>query len=63
MDELTVSLVTEELGRGGCAGIATAVGANSLACYPILIAGNEEQKKNISPWPARAALLVLPDRA
>ena len=44
MDELTVSLVTEELGRG-CAGIATAVGANSLACYPILIAGNEEQKK------------------
>ncbi|NLZ29097.1 MAG: acyl-CoA dehydrogenase [Firmicutes bacterium] len=44
MDELTVSLVTEELGRG-CAGIATAVGANSLACYPILIAGSEEQKK------------------
>ena len=44
MDELTVCLVTEELGRG-CAGIATAVGANSLACYPILIGGNEEQKK------------------
>ncbi len=44
MDELTVCLVTEELGRG-CAGIATAIGANSLACYPILIAGDEEQKK------------------
>ncbi len=44
MDELTVCLVTEELGRG-CAGIATAVGANSLASYPILIAGNEDQKK------------------
>ena len=44
MDELTVCLVTEELGRG-CAGIATAVGANSLACYPIIIAGNEEQKE------------------
>ncbi len=44
MDEVTVCLVTEELGRG-CAGIATGIGANSLAGLPILLAGNEEQKK------------------
>ncbi len=44
MDELSLCLVSEELGRG-CAGIATSVGANSLACYPILLAGNEQQKK------------------
>jgi len=44
MDEATLCLVFEELGRG-CAGIATSVGANSLASLPILIAGSEEQKK------------------
>ncbi len=44
MDEVTLCLVTEELGRG-CAGIATGVGANALAGLPILLAGNEEQKK------------------
>lgn len=44
MDEVTVCLVTEELGRG-CAGIATGIGANSLAGLPILLAGSEEQKK------------------
>ncbi len=44
MDEVTVCLVTEELGRG-CAGIATGIGANSLAMLPILLAGSEEQKK------------------
>ncbi len=43
MDEITVCLVTEELGRG-CAGIATGVGANSLAMLPIQLAGSEEQK-------------------
>lgn len=43
MDEVTLCLVTEELGRG-CAGIATSVGANSLAALPILLAGSEEQK-------------------
>lgn len=48
MDEVTVCLVTEELGRG-CAGIATGVGANSLAMLPILIAGSEEQKKKYLP--------------
>ena len=44
MDEVTLCLVTEELGRG-CAGIATGVGANSLAMLPIQLAGSEEQKK------------------
>lgn len=43
MDEITLCLVTEELGYG-CAGIATAVGAGSLAATPILLAGNEAQK-------------------
>lgn len=44
MDDLTLCLVFEELGRG-CAGIATGVGANSLAALPIMLAGSEEQKK------------------
>lgn len=44
MDDLTVCLVTEEIGRG-CGGIGSAIGANSLACHPIMLAGNEEQKQ------------------
>jgi acyl-CoA dehydrogenase len=44
MDDITVCLVTEELGRG-CAGIATGVGANSLATLPILLAGTSDQKE------------------
>lgn len=48
MDLVTLCLVTEELGRG-CAGIATSVGANSLAALPILLAGNEEQKERYLP--------------
>ena len=48
MDLVTLCLVTEELGRG-CAGIATGVGANSLAALPILLAGNEEQKERYLP--------------
>ncbi len=44
MDEVTLCLVTEELGRA-CAGIATSIGASSLASLPILLAGSEEQKK------------------
>ena len=58
MDELTVCLVTEELGAG-CAGIATAIGANSLACYPILIAGNEEQKKKYLTWSCEGAFAAF----
>ncbi|MEW5784901.1 MAG: acyl-CoA dehydrogenase family protein [Bacillota bacterium] len=45
MDEVTLCLVTEELGRG-CAGIATSIGANSLASLPILLGGREEQKQH-----------------
>jgi alkylation response protein AidB-like acyl-CoA dehydrogenase len=48
MDPVTLCLVTEELGRG-CAGIATGVGANSLAALPILLAGYEEQKERYLP--------------
>lgn len=44
LDTLTTMLVTEELNYG-CAGIATTVAANSLATYPILIAGTPEQKE------------------
>lgn len=48
LDTLTSCLVTEELGRG-CAGITTVAAANSLALYPILISGTEEQKHKFIP--------------
>ncbi|MCW3490357.1 acyl-CoA dehydrogenase family protein [Dethiobacter alkaliphilus] len=48
LDTLTSCVLTEELGRG-CAGITTVAAANSLALYPILIAGSEEQKKKFIP--------------
>lgn len=44
LDSLTIALMYEELGKG-CAGVATAVAANSLATYPIILKGTEEQKK------------------
>src|SRR5512140_3743272 len=37
-------LITEELAYG-CTGIATAMEANGLASAPVIVAGNEEQKK------------------
>jgi acyl-CoA dehydrogenase len=37
-------LITEELAYG-CTGIQTAMTANTLAATPVLLAGNEEQKK------------------
>jgi acyl-CoA dehydrogenase len=37
-------LITEEL-AWGCTGIATAMEANALASAPVIVAGNEEQKK------------------
>mgnify|MGYP000569812559 CR=1 FL=1 len=43
LDLLTVALVTEEIAKG-CAGVAT-VCANSLASFPVVVAGSEEQKK------------------
>ncbi len=48
LDTLTSAIVTEELGRG-CAGVMTAAATNSLAFYPILLAGTEEQKKKFLP--------------
>ncbi len=42
VDGITACLVIEELARG-CAGITTSAAANSLAAYPIFIAGSEEQ--------------------
>lgn len=38
------ALVAEEL-AWGCSGMSTAIGVNSLAFTPILIAGNDEQKR------------------
>ncbi len=37
-------IITEEL-AWGCTGIATAMEANALASAPVIVAGNEEQKK------------------
>jgi len=48
VDALTACLVIEEL-AWGCAGITTSATANSLAAYPILLFGNEEQKKKYIP--------------
>ena len=44
LDLLTGAMISEELAKG-CAGVATVCAANSLASFPILIAGSEEQKK------------------
>lgn len=44
LDLLTTALIAEELGKG-CAGTATVCAANSLASYPILLGGNDAQKK------------------
>ena len=44
MTEIDNVLLTEELAFG-CTGIQTSMTANTLAATPILIAGNEEQKK------------------
>mgnify|MGYP005853560445 CR=1 FL=1 len=48
LDPLTSAMVFEEL-FWGCAGLATSIGANNLACAPILIAGTEEQKQKWLP--------------
>lgn len=44
LDLLTGAMISEELAKG-CAGVATVCAANSLASFPVLIAGSEEQKK------------------
>lgn len=44
LDALSIALMYEELGYG-CAGVATSVAANALASYPVVLLGNEDQKK------------------
>jgi len=44
LTSLETCVITEEL-AWGCAGMTTTISANTLATIPILIAGNEEQKK------------------
>ena len=44
LDLLTGAMISEELAKG-CAGVATVCAANSLASFPILFAGTDEQKK------------------
>ena len=44
LDAVTIAALYEELGKG-CAGVATTVAANALASYPVIIAGNDDQKK------------------
>jgi alkylation response protein AidB-like acyl-CoA dehydrogenase len=45
LDLLTVAMVAEQLAMG-CAGVATVCAANSLASFPILSSGSDEQKKD-----------------
>lgn len=44
LDSVSVAVIYEELGKG-CAGVATSLAANSLATCPVLLAGNDEQKR------------------
>ena len=44
LDAITIAGIYEELAKG-CAGVATSVAANALASYPVIIAGNDDQKK------------------
>jgi len=44
LDALSIALIYEELGKG-CAGIATTTAANALASYPVVLLGNDEQKR------------------
>lgn len=44
LDSITVAAIYEEIGKG-CGGVATSLAANSLASYPVLLKGNDAQKK------------------
>jgi alkylation response protein AidB-like acyl-CoA dehydrogenase len=48
LDQVTAAMVSEEL-FWGCAGIATTLGANSLATTPMLIAASDELKQKYFP--------------
>ena len=52
---LELCIATEELSRA-CAGVAVSYAANALAAYPILLFGNEEQKKKYLPSLARGEM-------
>lgn len=43
-DSVSQAAIVEEWAYG-CAGFATTLGGNGLSCYPLLIAGTDEQKK------------------
>ena len=45
LDAITIAALYEELAKGD-AGFATTIAANALASYPVLLAGNDEQKKH-----------------
>ncbi len=49
LGELDNTLITEELAYG-CSGIQTSITANTLAATPIILAGNDEQKKKYLGW-------------
>ena len=46
LDHLTTAMLMEEL-AWGCAGVATILGANSLALTPLLVAGTAEQQRRL----------------
>lgn len=46
LDAVSIAMIYEELGKG-CAGVATTIAANSLASYPVLIMGTDEQKQKM----------------
>jgi alkylation response protein AidB-like acyl-CoA dehydrogenase len=55
---LTHVIISEEL-FWGCAGIASAIGASNLASVPILLMGNEEQKRHYLPRFCQTDRVVL----
>lgn len=59
LDSITIATIYEELGKG-CAGIATSIAANALASYPILLAGNDEQKNTSATCSMTGNWLPLP---
>ncbi|WP_371369632.1 Acyl-CoA dehydrogenase [Sporomusa rhizae] len=44
LEALSIALIYEELGKG-CAGVATTTAANALASYPVVLLGNDDQKR------------------
>src|SRR4030095_10834300 len=57
MGALAVALVAEEI-AWACAATATNWGATPLGGYPILLAGNEDQKRRYLPRLATGAILA-----